>query len=116
MKPDPESPEVVFDKTKIASMMRVGNEVLTNIKFNQFKHDGDCFIRNELVIRMEADLYKATIAEKEMTFIFEKPTFLDWLLGRERIKNIKVNIWDVLKNPPLTSGDVTRFYNIEKLD
>lgn len=100
--------ETTFEKRKVTSMLRVSNEI------ESYLNESD-YLRNTLTHRLEAEFYSATLDEKEITYLLDKPTFLDWLLGRRKSKTIKVRVSAVLQTPPLRDG-LMKIYELEKLD
>lgn len=101
--------ELEFQKQRVASILRIDKDI------QSFEYDGDNLIKNKITLRLQGYVYQMTVAEKEITYHFDKPSFLDWLLGRRKSKTIKINIADALKNPPITDG-CERLYTIEKIN
>jgi len=101
--------ELEFIRKRVATFLKVDKDV------QKFEHDGDNFIKNKMTLRLEGYVYEMTIAEKEITYHFDKPSFLDWLLGRRKSKTIKISIADALNNPPETNN-TSRLYYLEQID
>lgn len=98
--------EQEFKKQKVAQFLRVAKKLLI---------DDKDYVKSTIEVRLEGYMYERTIAEKEITYHLERPSFMDWLLRRRTSKTIKVNISEALNNPPETPN-TTRLFDLKKLD
>lgn len=109
--------EITFNKESIRTRTVYPMKLITDLKTEAFEYHVD----KQHVRQLDAFFYKRSLCEKNITYEFEieRPTFLDWLFRRKRTitKSIKVNIEEVLKNPPNNNSiDTLRIYDFEKLD
>lgn len=102
--------EHIFEKKKFAVFTKFSADILNDIDVKIFEDK----ITNTITARMEAFFYEKQVAEKEIVYYFDRPTFLDWLLRRRKTKRIKINISDVLNNPPKTLENTIRHYTLTK--
>jgi flavin-dependent dehydrogenase len=86
--------KLVFEKVQL----RVQEEMcLEGIKPTHFEYFVNDYSRNVASI-LTLEMYERVADEKQVEFIIERPTFLDWLLRRTKTKTVKVRLKDILKD------------------
>lgn len=92
--------------------------ISTSLKITRYEIErvGDDFIKDQMAALMVGVIYKKTLPPSEITQRIKRPTFLDWLLRREKIINLTVTVSDVLKSYPETSDNTYRIYDIKFKD
>lgn len=107
--------ESEFFKKKMAVEVDFTREILFDTSIVKFED----VIQGKLKIRLESNLLERTIAEKTIIHFLDKPTFMDWLRGflfnKRKTQFVKVNVSEVLKNPPATNQNTVIFYSAEKI-
>jgi len=104
--------EIAFYKEFLHQTFKLSNEYLSDISITQ-GNDRDDFISNVTTFKMSGCIYTNINEIKTIEVTTKKPSFLDWLLGRQIKTKVKIIAKDILKNPP-TSIDSQRIYIIEK--
>jgi hypothetical protein len=103
-----------FYKKKVAVESTFTKDILSEITVSKFED----IIFNKLTVRLESSLFERTISEKTIIHFLDKPTFMDWLKGflfnKRKFQFVKVNVSEVLKNPPATNENTILFYSAEK--
>lgn len=102
---------IKFNKQKAAAAMSFSSDFISQLE-PSFTED---LMNRRVTARIDAYFLERTIEEKEITYYLDKPSFLDWLLGRRKKATVKVSVKDILKNHPVTKG-CSRFYFIDKQD
>jgi len=101
--------EIAFDKEELSAFMKIEKQLLDNKKTYVGYKDDD-FLKNLVSIMMTSHVYSNISEIRNIDHVIEKPTFLDWLFGRERKVNIEVKVKDLLLTPPSKGFDTARFY------
>ena len=102
-----------YEKVKVAAQKKIPLSVFNDIKL-EISQTGEDFINEVFTVRMQAFIYESTIAEKEVIYTFDKPSFLDWLLGRKRTAKFHIKMSEVLTSPPSEKNITTYKINPEK--
>jgi hypothetical protein len=74
------------------------------------RDDGLQFAKNEICYRLNAYIFTSQNQEKEVSYLFDRPTFLDWLLRRRREARFIVKSKDALLDPPVWEDKTLRLY------
>jgi hypothetical protein len=99
--------EIQFNRERVSASVSISKYFTPDIKMMSTED----FILDELVYKMDAFMYSQTLEEKEISYSFKRPTFLDWLLRRNRVAKFHFKAREVLKNPPMIDN-TTIFYNV----
>lgn len=99
-----------YQKTKIAAQTKIPSTAIVEHSFFKGRNDDD-FVRDELTATLQAFVYESTIDERELIYYAPRPTFLDWLLRRQRKVVFQFKAKDLLLNPP--SENELRTYQIQ---
>jgi len=78
------------EQERIAHFIKVNNELIK-------AKDGDDFIKDTITAGMTAFVYTASKEVGEFTVHVKRPTFLDWLLRRDRTIVIPYTIRQLMK-------------------
>jgi len=103
--------EIAFDKEGLSAFMRIEKQLLDNKEFS-VGYENEDFLKDLVSIMMKSHIYSNTSEVRNIEHVLEKPTFLDWLFGRERKVNIEVKVKDLLLTPPPKGIDTARLYVI----
>lgn len=60
----------------------------------------DDYAKGRMVHEMHAYMYQRTLPVHTVSYEFERPTFLDWLLRRKRKFTVDIHANEVLMDPP----------------
>jgi len=99
-----------YKKEKLAVSMKISNDLFHDEKIIS-GYDSDDFARNLLTKQLHAYVYSKTLEDRDITFRFEKPKFMDWLLGRRGKSTLNLKVKDLLLN----DSDVLKIYEIEEI-
>ena len=101
--------EIAFDKERLSAFVKIEKQILDNKKFSVGYENRD-FLKNLVTIMMRSHIYSNISEIRNIEHVLEKPTFLDWLFGRERKVNIEVKVKDLLLTTPPKGIDMARIY------
>jgi len=101
--------EIAFDKEELSAFMKIEKQLLDNKEFS-VGYENEDFLTNLVSIMMKSHIYSNTSEIRNIEHVLEKPSFLDWLFGRERKVNIEVKVKDLLLTPPRKGIDTARIY------
>ncbi len=90
-----------YTKEKLSFYRKVSNECLGEMAFRAAMTEDD-FATNLTTVLVEAFIYADQIQEKIIPYYFPKPSFLDWLLRRQKKVEIVFQAKDILLSPPKT--------------
>lgn len=64
-----------------------------------------------LMTLMLKQIFYSTLSDtKDLEYTFNRPTFLEWILRKKKIVNVKCEVKDVLINPPKMRKETVRTY------
>ena len=101
--------ELIFDMEKARSYLKASKEIITDIQMNQNQTAED-HLYNLLTVSLEAHFFSHMAEERELTYYCPRPKFFDWLFRRERVVKFKLDVKDLLLNPPKYPVGTTRIY------
>jgi len=104
--------EVTYTKERVSNIKKVSRQVIQDIEITTGQ-DGEDFIRDEMTAELSGFIYSLMHDEKKLTYVVKRPTFLDWLLRREKFVRFTVKVSDVLIYPPQPK-DTVRLYAVEQ--
>ena len=108
--------KVEFDVKKLSAKHKFSKLLLSHAQFLS-GHDGDDFVTETLTAMLEGYILSHTADNRVLRFECKKPRFLDWLLGRREIATFKLEVNDLLLNPPkLKNTKRVYMINNEKLN
>lgn len=91
--------EIEFKKEKLAANCKFSEQLISNSKIFMGRLPED-YIQQTLTGQIESFLL-ARINEKQfITCKAKRPTFLDWLLRKERYFDVEINCKEAMRNPP----------------
>jgi hypothetical protein len=99
--------EIQFNKERVATLAHFSKLLLSEPKITATED----FVHDELVLKLEAFLYSNTLEEKEISYLFKRPTFFDWLFRRTRLAKFDFKAREILNNPPQMKN-TTIFYDV----
>ena len=105
--------EKKFKKERIKTDFVISESMFVNKEFRVGRINDD-FIKNKLTVQLSAYIYEQTIDERDLVYYCPKPTFFDWLLGRNKRIVFKFKAMDLLLNPP-EKDDTERIYIINQV-
>lgn len=101
---------------KTLQLKKMSIKTIQKVSLNEFSNINlqsgtvyDDYIKRLMTFELEAEFMAANSGYKELTFESPKPSFLDWLLGRTKKFTVKLNAWDVIKNPPMMEDSIRIF-------
>ena len=101
--------EIAFDKEVLSAFMKIEKQIEDNKEFS-VGYENEDFLNNLVSIKIRSHFYSNISEVRNIEHVLEKPTFLDWLFGRERKVNIEVKVKDLLLTPPSKGIDTARIY------
>lgn len=99
--------EIQFKKERVVSLAPLSRLLLTEQKISATED----FVHDEIILKLEAFLYSNTLEEKELSYLFDRPTFFDWLFRRNRQAKFNFKCREILNNPP-QAENTTIFFNV----
>jgi hypothetical protein len=102
-----------FMREKIATIEKMSLDCLTDLKL-ELGQDTDDYLGGVFTARLQAFIYQNTIAERDLVYYCDRPTFLDWLLRRKKKVVFKFKAKDLLIKPPKTEKPTLRIYEIKE--
>jgi hypothetical protein len=99
-----------FTKKKITAYRKFSNQMLEDVTIRQ--EDGD-FERELMTMQLSNFIFTNMVGHKMITKTFERPTFFEWLLRKERTVHIDVIAEEILPNLPNTKNII---YEIKESD
>lgn len=104
--------EVEFIKEKIASFMRMPEQVFADIQIHHGQQSDD-FLKGEMTVQIVGFIYANLVDERDLVFYCERPTFFDWLLRRKKVAKFHFKAKDLLLDPPKITQPTIRIYTID---
>jgi hypothetical protein len=104
---------VEFTKERMSVFNKVSAEVISEIDLVVGRVDDD-LIRDMFTMKMDAWFLANTADERTLTYYCDRPRFFDWLFRRNRTVEFKLEVKDLLLNPPRLSK-TTRTYIVTDL-
>ena len=96
-----------FTKEKIAVTHKISNVFFdTELKFGI--DQGDVFT-DTMTAKLKSYIYTNMAEERDLVYYTPKPTFMDWLFRRTKRVVFKLEVKDILLNPP-SKKDTLRIY------
>lgn len=103
--------KVTFEKEKVSVISKISNILLKDIDLT-LGLDQDDFMDDISTLRLDA-WYLSNLSEvKKVKFKCDRPSFLDWLLRRQKTAEFTLVVKDILLNPPKLADNTVRFYEI----
>ena len=91
-----ENSERVFVRQKLAAYEKI-SLCETELIIDQIDDD---FINKLATVILKGYVYENTKEIRNLSYTFKRPTFLDWILRRKRNVTVKVEVKDLLNDPP----------------
>jgi hypothetical protein len=98
----------VFEAEMI-QLRSIANIEMTRIPYKSF----DDYLAETFAYQLKAYIYKRIKEKRSIECIFERPSFLDWLLRRKRKLTKEIIISDILKNPP---SELKQYFEIVEFE
>ncbi len=105
--------QVTFNKNKFVISKKVSAVLLPDILLN-FGRDDDDILKDLFTVQLEAFVLSHTSETRTLEYLCPKPSFLDWLLGRKEIAKFRLDVNDLLLNPPKIENTL-RTYRTQNL-
>lgn len=101
----------IFERKRLSAQCVVDK----NLEVYQNGVDGGFqnFMCDQLAYKMTGFIFEKSIAERSVVHVFDRPTFFEWLLRKSRAVKIKINVKDILVDPPKTKYDTICIYEID---
>ena len=96
--------EMTFERQKIAT------RVITDKKY----YVDDNIMEVTLEHNLAAYIYKHTVKKYNKTIYIDRPTFLEWLLRKQRSIVVNVDVSDILLDPPKLPDKTIRLYSFKE--
>jgi hypothetical protein len=102
-----------FKRKKISAILTFTEEAITdpNLVFGTTTEN---FINAELTAKLDAFIYERGLDVIRKSHIFKRPTFLEWLLRKQRYAVFDIEINELLLKPPTVGTkyqiDINRVY------
>ena len=100
---------IEFNKEKIAAYSKVCGKLLTNASL-QSGLDGTDIVNDLFTIKLEGWILSNMAEKRTLIYYCDRPTFFDWLFRRIRTVKWKIEVKDLLLNPPELKDGTTRIY------
>ncbi len=107
--------KIVFNKERLGFSQMVSNLLLPDLFLENGTLDDD-FIKDIFTVQLEAFILSHTAQKIPIQYWCKKPTFFDWLFGREKMVTFELEVKDVLIDPPVLPKKTCRLYFTKELD
>jgi hypothetical protein len=100
-----------FEREKVATYARISKEMLTDLKMKVEQSDDD-FIYDLLHAQLVGYIYSNMSEERDLVYWCKRPTFFEWLFRKSKKVVFKLQVKDILLNPP-KDKNTARIYQVE---
>lgn len=107
--------KVAFTKKQLKQIVKVSRNVLFDPELN-IGTEGRDFVNNELTYCLNSWFLEHLSETRTLTYLCERPKFTDWLFRKRKKVEFKLDVKDLLLNPPVLKDKTIRTYEIELID
>jgi len=107
--------KVEFTLEEISKIEKISRSVVSG-SYVQPGYESDDFMKNLVTFQIGVYFYTNMAETRNLTFYCPRPTFLDWLFRRTKRVIFKLEVKDLLLNPPKMPDRTKRIYIVKKID
>jgi hypothetical protein len=108
-----ENQNIIFEREKVTVMQKIASNILTDTSL-EIATVLDDFVKNQMTMKLAANVYYNLSEERDLEYICKRPTFLDWLLRREKKVIFNLKVKDLLLNPPKLDNTMRAYFVEQK--
>lgn len=107
--------KVVFTKKPFKTSLKISEELLFNVTKTEGL-DGDDFVNGLITQQINGWLWEHTSEVRTLEYFCPAPSFTDWLFRKKKGVRFKLEVKDLLLNPPALKDKTLRTYEVVQVN